>query len=110
MPVEPLTQEKLDAISPGVRSAVRWLREHGFETVDSGDGTHYAAGMEGAMPFPHVCMVVEKGDMLAEVERLHDLLGEGHGLSLEANYSPVDGNAILLLTAHEGSDLLERLG
>lgn len=43
-------------LNPGIREVVRWLRQDlAFTTTDSGDGvTNVAAGMEGALPVPHV--------------------------------------------------------
>ncbi len=42
------------SLSPGVRMLVEAPREAGLEATDSGDGSNYEAGMECALPFPHV--------------------------------------------------------
>lgn len=44
-------EEKLD---PGIRELALELIRNGYATTDSGDGTNYANGMEGALPYRHV--------------------------------------------------------
>jgi hypothetical protein len=89
-------------ICEGVRELVRWLNDHGFETTDSGDGSHHAAGMEGAMPCPMVAMVVDQPDrkLVDEADRLFALVGDRgiHCPHIQASYDPCDGSGILLLT------------
>lgn len=61
-------------ICPGVRDLVRRLRAAGFDTCDSGDGSHHAAGMECAREYPHVTMIVAPESAMAETRRLRDLV------------------------------------
>ena len=121
MSVEPLTNEQVAGLQPGIRNAVLWLRERGYDTCDSGDGTAHAAGMEGAVPWPMV--VIRHGEDTPENRLTHrasglmDLLIE-HGLpfsgdervQIEATYDPHDDTAIILLTEHGNGLLLARLG
>src|SRR5690242_4461705 len=93
-----------DALDPGIRYTVRWLRDHNFDTTDSGDGvTKLAAGLtvdDGVLDVPHVFMQVEPRAMIDESARLRMLLrthGLGGGGRIEASYNPDDGVAILAL-------------
>lgn len=61
-----------DNINPGILRTVQWLRSHGFDTVDSGDGkTHL---YECDLPVPYVHMKVAAETMVAECRRLERLL------------------------------------
>lgn len=98
--MKPLNYEEL---TPGIRQVVRWLRENGFETTDSGDGiTNVALGMEGALDVPHVFMVaVNPAAGIDECNRLHALL-LAHGLMPESGtiqlmYDPSDGVTVIAL-------------
>jgi hypothetical protein len=107
--VKPLNIDELD---PGIRRVVRWLREHGFETTDSGDGvSKWSLIQDGeALDFPHVFMVVRPEEMVAEARRLRGELAsigitcapEGMGgPSIVVSFDPaaeVDDIAILALT------------
>lgn len=88
-------------IDAGIRERVRILRDEGFDTTDSGDGSK-AAWMEGALPYPMIAVVVPKvGDLFDQAEHLRtvlDLHAECAGYELSANYSPVDGTSLLLVT------------
>lgn len=69
----PLDQDEVDKLSPGIRNAVLWMRKNGFETTDSGDGSNYGQGMECAVPYPMIAIVVSKADLLDEADRLAEL-------------------------------------
>jgi len=112
MMVEPLTADELDALDPGVRDLVVWLRSHGFNTTDSGDGvTKRAAGNTDALDVPHVFMRVDLSVHLrAEALRLQYLLGLFAHLTpqpgrIEASYDPANGIAILMLMGVSDDDL-----
>lgn len=102
--VDPIDLEPLD---PGIRETVRFLREHGFDTCDSGDGATKFVDprwrVDGKLPeevldFPHVAMRVRPGDLVSEADRLLGLLtsigidlspiGPVGGPSLQASYDP----------------------
>jgi hypothetical protein len=86
-------------IHPAILPIVRRLRANGYVTTDSGDGvTNVEAGMEGALPFPHVVCRVAPTNLVSEANRLHALFPEW---DVQANYSPNDGVATLLV-APEG--------
>ena len=104
------------AIQPAMRGLVDWLNDNGFRTTDSGDGvTNVAAGMEGALPFPHVVIRTEPQYMVREAKRLLSTLEEDHiavygvpGRSIEATFSPVDGVATIMLVGITGADVPQR--
>lgn len=87
-------------LDEGIRDLVVLLRENGFETTDSGDGSK-AMDMDCAVDVPHVYM---KGDLetaKAESTRLmkllesHSVLFDGEVTSIEVSYSPVDDICML---------------
>jgi len=99
-----------EALDPGIRHTVRWLRAQGFLTVDSGDGESKAVDHEEGefLPFPHVAMLTNATDLVAEADRLRlcletqgmlfDSMDPAEGPFIEATYSPVDGRSVLLLS------------
>lgn len=95
-----LKQEVIDKLSPGVRDLVIYLNHCGFETTDSGDGSNYADGMEGAMPVPMVAVKVEASEFFVRAVDLHYILNqwEKDQWDVQANYSPKDGVCVLLAT------------
>lgn len=104
--IPPLTQDEIDGLSPGVRDLVVDMREAGFYTTDSGDGSNYAAGMECAVPFKMVAVLCGPLELAQTADRLASWLID-RGLDwpawrVEASYNPGDGTAIVLLS--ESSD------
>lgn len=93
-------------LNPGIAYTVQVLREHGFNTTDSGDGeTH---DFECDLPIPYVHMIVDKpGRLVSQADRLAALL-ESKGVVFEgqdhtgtkpeinAHYSP-GGHSIISL-------------
>lgn len=92
-------------LSPGIRSAVAWIHELGFETCDSGDGSLHASGMDCAIPEPSI--VVSCGDpgaLVATADRIRAELGSfSAGVHIQATYVPGEP-AMVLLT---GDSLLD---
>lgn len=92
-----------DTIDPGVRRLVRLLREHGFDTNDSGDG--YSKIAQGYDPeqmahVPHVATRMLGADVAAaEAVRLHALLRPrvGPDVPMEVSLLLVDGDRFILL-------------
>lgn len=99
-----------DELDPGIRDVVRWLRGHGFQTCDSGDGISKSVEwyVEGeALAEPHVFMVVPVDQIVAEARRLRTLVESELGLvvtqpgeikigvTIEASYEPVSDLAIV---------------
>jgi hypothetical protein len=86
-----------DDINPGIIKTVLWLREHGFNTVNSGDGkTHLC---ECDADYPYVTILAKPSFMYSETQRLYELLRsigietgymneDGSGLAIECNYNP----------------------
>lgn len=87
-----MKQFSYDQLQPDIRSCVRWLRERGWETVDSGDGSAFASGMEGAMKEPMVAIRLHTTDLKAEADLLYRNMKEAGFIDfyLEASYSPLD--------------------
>ena len=70
-----------DNINPGILHTVKWLRSHGFDTVDSGDGKTHS--YECDLLIPYVYMRVNPPDkIVSELRRLHSLLSDA-GVELE---------------------------
>ena len=95
----------LDPLDPGIRETVRFLREHGFETCDSGDGATKFADprwrVDGKLPeevldFPHVAMRVSPDHLVSEADRLAALLLT-IGVELEPS-APIEGVPTLQAT------------
>jgi hypothetical protein len=104
---------KLDMLTndPGVRVLVAFLRKHGFDTCDSGDGREKIRTMGCALPFPHVFIKVEPGTLLTEADRLMGVLVaaavEVLPGTIEGGYDPFDGSSILELV-DEGDEWIRK--
>lgn len=104
--VELLTAEQVAELDPGIRMTVQWLREHNFDTCDSGDGSK-AGTMECALPYPNVTMRAAPDKLLAETRRLRMLLVElgvyvvpmttDEQPCLSGSYDPADNTAVIML-------------
>lgn len=100
-----------DTLDPGIRSAVKFLHDNGFDTADSGDGETKVGEMECALEFAHIVVPVDAPSMLiSEAIRLRNLLekngypvapvGRGGldlGAEIQATYDPHDQSASILL-------------
>lgn len=94
-------------VDEGVRQTVKMLREYGFNTTDSGDGSK-SESMDCAVDFPMIAMTVEDPESLTmHARRLMRILKFGHDVKfgngekdprIEASYSPVDGVAVIVLS------------
>jgi hypothetical protein len=98
-------------LDPGIRKLVRFLREHAFDTSDSGDGRSKPETAR-VVDLPHVMMLVERELLFIEADRLHDLLDargvafEEEGAPLiEATYNPADGLVTLMLVGLDDTAL-----
>lgn len=89
----------LEDLCPGIRACVAYLNKVGFETTDSGDGSHFAAGMECAWEEPMVVIQATEHTMVGLSRQLHRLVHDKQnlaGIQIEATYSPVDGVASVI--------------
>lgn len=93
-------------ISPGVRDLVLWLNKEGYETTDSGDGTHHGEGMECAVPFPMIAIKAGKYEVRWRCDFLYEELS-GRGVKfgsgpddprIDGNYNPVTGAGVIVLS------------
>lgn len=112
--MNPLTEEQLDTLNPGIRHTVKTLREWGCDTCDSGDGRTHDHACD--QPFPYVHISVHPMHLVANSITLYARLTglginfdnapnpqddpEGYAKhpTIEASYSPVDGHAFITLT------------
>ena len=88
-----------DDLCPGIRTAVRWLHSLGYETTDSGDGSHFFDGMEGAMPEPMVAIQFPATtDLIDQANRLaRRLIHAGvSDVRVDASYSPGESAIVVL--------------
>lgn len=114
--LEPTPMPDIDysLLDPGIVDAVRFLRQHGFNTTDSGDG-YTKPKSERTIEGPHVFCIVSHYTVGAlEANRCLELLTQKLGqpalvttprewasmLLVEASYSAVDGTCILSITGN----------
>jgi len=99
-----------DDINPGILRTVQWLRSHGYETCDSGDGVTHLAKCD--RDHPYVVMRVAADVLAKRADELVALLNraglkvvsvtygfdeDGGSLApcIQASYDPVDGIALI---------------
>jgi hypothetical protein len=91
-------------LNPGIRETVRFLRDAGFHTCDSGDGVTHE--FECDRDYPYVTIQVAPEDLVKEARRLRDLLlergvpldaiGPEYDMaSIQASYDPFNETALL---------------
>lgn len=82
-------------LTPRTRKVVAWLRERGFEVESGGDGDSDDPDIDG----PYVHMVVSKGQLVIEADRLFRLLSVQSASpeppSVLATYNPADDTSTL---------------
>jgi hypothetical protein len=88
-----------ESLDEGVREVVAFLREKGFNTTDSGDGTK--TDMDCALPYPHVFIFVEENYLTLDADTLLNVLVQA-GVEVQpgdigASYDPHDKSAVLML-------------
>lgn len=112
-PVPPLDPEVLATLNPGIRNTVTWLREHGFDTCDSGDGQTHDPACDIPLPYVHIrtapyyvvqesirlmVLLKDKGIVFDNAPHPQDdpeaAAAHPH---IETSYSPVDGVAVISL-------------
>lgn len=106
MTAEPIDYEALD---PGIRKTVKWLRERGFETADSGDGVTKAGAIADgdALDYPHVFISCFNEDIVSEscrlMRKLSELgclcesIGPDNKPCIQATFDPADDSACIEL-------------
>lgn len=99
-------------IQPTMARTVEWVRSLGLHTTDSGDGvTNVAAGVEGALDYPHVFAVVHGShDSMQAVHGLWNAV-ESRGLcgvaTVELSYDPATRMGIVALCGVTDANLGE---
>lgn len=76
-----------EKLNPGIRATVRFLREHGFNTCDSGDGVTHE--FECDLPGPCVHIQCDPHQLASEADRLVALL-KGVGINFDDCPDPQD--------------------
>ncbi len=94
---------KIPNIQPAMQEIVDFINDNGYVTTDSGDGiTNVEAGMEGAMPFPHVVVRSSKENLISDADSLSIILGTNccywKNFQFEATYFPKDEVACILIS------------
>lgn len=69
-----------EKLNPGIRATVRFLRDHGFHTCDSGDGVTHE--FECDLPSPYVHIQCDPHKLASETERLFKLM-KGAGVNFD---------------------------
>ncbi len=104
----------LDALDPGIRRTVAWLRSLGYDTSDSGDGKTKVGSMECALDFPHVAIRLQfSHDLASTANELWSDLGKA-GITVEsgmivASYDPADSSVVILLSGIDDEMLPAKL-
>ncbi len=95
-----MSDTKLEDLCPGIQGAVKALWNRGWETSDSGDGSHFEEGMDGALPEPMIVVIPASGaGMLCASHLILDLFQmQGIDPRVEASYSPNDDSRLILIT------------
>lgn len=98
-------------LDSGIRETVRFIRDAGFNTTDSGDGVSkggFDDVLSGNLGFPHVVVRIKAHEMLEEAHRLQvhleGRLGPAEGddeygpaWQVELSYDPASGVAIIMV-------------
>lgn len=112
----------MDDLNPGIRRTVAFLRAHGFDTCDSGDGRTHDHPCD--RPYPYVTMRCDPARLAAESDRLRGALtatgvlvvnstrawdhdGDSPaGVTIGASYDPCDGVGVIDLAGLDDDRLV----
>jgi len=89
-PIQPLSEQHLATLNPGIRHTVQKLREWGFDTRDSGDGKTHEFDCDLPVPFVHIS-VADPACLHLDMRALMNLLdaeGVPVGMCDEAGEAP----------------------
>lgn len=104
----------LNELQPKIRGAVEFFRALDYETTDSGDGSAFQEGMEGAFEMPMVAITWDRPwSLIAATKHIHNALAELIPTSLfyvEASFAPEDGVAIIIITGVGLLQLTKEMG
>ena len=122
----PRTPPPYDELDPDIVETVRWLFENGFNPCDSGDGHSKFAGAidddhdpDMFLDFPNVFMSCAPDKLVAECNRLRDLLvtagiefapigpGGSTHVQIEGGYDPANPEFAHILLFHLDDKLLQ---
>lgn len=98
-------------VDPGIAPLVNLLKEHGFNSTDSGDGKSKPPEHR-AFDFPHVFVMTQKDVLLSETDRLYQLL-QSHGITgftVEGNYGPADDVSMIMVLGKDEAELAQAVG
>lgn len=110
-------------MNPGITRTVEFLRGHGFDTCDSGDGVTHDHPCD--RPYPYVAMRCEPSKLVVEADRLRDVLVVAAGVAvvsstaawshdsdapvgvcIGADYDPVDRVGVIDLSGLDDTGLI----
>lgn len=101
-----MSEPDYSKMNPGIVETVKFLRQHGFNTTDSGDGETRDWDCDLGLPYVH--MKVDPDSIALEAQRLMAVLKtkgveivepdeEGTSQNIQATYDPVTDLAYLSL-------------
>lgn len=102
-----------DELDPNIRNTVRWLRSHGFNTTDSGDGKSKLKTGEfddnDLINIPHVAMTADPAVLIMEANRLSDIVEDlniattevgsedDNLVQIQASYDPLNEVGLIVI-------------
>lgn len=106
-----------DKLNPGIREVVRRLREAGFETADSGDGSTHDHACDLEEPYVHI--MVRPPYLILETDKLREVVEswgieltepneDGTAKTIEASYSPLHSFGVISLFNVADTDLPDK--
>lgn len=104
-------------INPGVRELVRLLRDNGFDTYDSGDGTTREFECDLGIPYVHIVadplfITTDSNRLVFVLEQQGVVLTshneDGNAKTVDAAYNPIDKTAVLTVWGVTDADLISK--
>lgn len=95
------------SLNPGIQRTVKWLRDFGFDTQDSGDGVTRQYDCDPGFPYVSIT-IAHSGELIPESHRLVEalrLIGvhvthqdeNGTNVAIQAMYDPLSESCEILL-------------
>jgi hypothetical protein len=100
-----------DELDPGIRETVRWFRERGFDTTDSGDGVAKLELINDgcALPMPHVFIRVDPTEMRLAANTIAKLL-EQHGVNVGQVTDSSEADVVSIQLTYDPSNDVAMVG
>ncbi len=88
-----------DELDAGIRETVRLLRDNGFQTTDSGDGTGPGSTLRpwNKQPHGHIAMVCPPSELVSTVDAVAETLAQEAGLVCvpQPPGAPLEGEVVV---------------